>query len=245
MRFNRPLILGCLLVGLFAQSQAQAVDCSVSYYCYRSMTPGPAPRETTNTPAPNRIQTTNTGDRIIERPGSGPSTAATQPQSQPTNHQLTAEQRQRQQAEEQRRRQQQLEQQRQQQIAAQQRQQQQAQEQQRRQQQLEQQRQQQIAAQQRQQQAQEQQRRQQQTEAQRRQQQQTEEQRRQQEQQRLAQQLRTDSNQSCENLNMRIAEIERQAIINARDRQHDQSRRLFAAVADMREQAKRQNCAPI
>ena len=44
MSHNKRLLLSTgLLIGALTSSNVYAVNCSTSYYCYRSMTPGPAP----------------------------------------------------------------------------------------------------------------------------------------------------------------------------------------------------------
>ncbi len=90
-----------LLISVMS-SPAHAVNCSLSYYCYRSMTPGPAP-ETSTTPAtPVRVRTAPNGDRLVTRPRTPrnrPNASANQNEQQ----RLAAERRAQQQREQQQR----------------------------------------------------------------------------------------------------------------------------------------------
>ncbi len=46
MSYNKTLMLAAgLIITALTSSNAHAVNCSISYYCYRSMTPGPAPEQ--------------------------------------------------------------------------------------------------------------------------------------------------------------------------------------------------------
>ena len=248
MRFKQSVALSAsVLIGALAASPVYAVNCSISYYCYRSMTPGPAPAEPVVRPRAN-VPTAN-GDRLVRRPNAPAAVPASPANNQP---QLTAEQR---------RAQQQAEQQR---LAAQRRAQQQAQQQ--AQQRAQQQR---LAAQRAQQQRAQQQRTVTPAVATQANNQQAEQQRLAAErraaeqllaQRRAAQQAATQRNataaapapavpaatpQSCSTLTLKVRELERQATIYARTKEQKKSQRMFQLAATMRKDAEKQSCPAI
>lgn len=241
MRYQKLAVLtGSLLVAAFASGNAWAVNCNISYFCYRSMTPGPAPETNQNlvrrTAAANNRVAANSR-RAPQRPGVR---RPANTQAQPTPQQRAAEARRREQQQqrevaERRRRAQQQEQQR---LAA---------------------------LRQRQQQAQPQSRTQppQNTEARQRL---IEAQRRahQTEQRRLAEQRRQQqarntnqpaprpvvatpapAQQSCATISKKVTELNRQAVLHSKEKRYDQSQRLFKAVTQLKKEGKARNCPGI
>ncbi|MEZ5536116.1 MAG: hypothetical protein R3F02_10875 [Thiolinea sp.] len=123
MSYNKPLMLatGVLLTAL-TSSNAYAVNCSISYYCYRSMTPGEAPEAGSQAlarrtaAASNRVLAVSANNRRAQ-PATAGATQTTPAATPRTLAERQAEaqrreQEQRQRVAEQRRRAQQLEQQR-------------------------------------------------------------------------------------------------------------------------------------
>lgn len=101
MRFNKPLALTTsLLLGTLAISPAQATNCSLSYYCYRSMVPGAAPVEPVAQPRPSI--NTPVGARIVTRPNTPNPVAVQQAGTRLPTPQQLGQQRLQQQAEQQR-----------------------------------------------------------------------------------------------------------------------------------------------
>ncbi|SKA82023.1 hypothetical protein SAMN02745130_02234 [Thiothrix eikelboomii] len=91
MRLQTSLGVTVLVSALFA-SPVYATNCSISYYCYRSMTPGPAPVVTpvaTNRPNPNgnlrpaNLQQPRPVNAQVVRPQANPTPPS--PQNSPTS----------------------------------------------------------------------------------------------------------------------------------------------------------------
>lgn len=68
MRCNKVLMLATGILATVLSSNAYAVNCGISYYCYRSMTPGPAPEGSAalarrTLAAANRVARVNSNNR--------------------------------------------------------------------------------------------------------------------------------------------------------------------------------------
>ncbi|HPY41835.1 MAG TPA: hypothetical protein PLM98_15030, partial [Thiolinea sp.] len=96
MRFQTSLGVTALVSALLA-SPVYAENCSISYYCYRSMTPGPAPVEpvATSRPNPNGTRPNNLQQpRPVNNPTLRLGTQArTTPANQTVDQRLAAQQR--------------------------------------------------------------------------------------------------------------------------------------------------------
>ncbi len=236
MSHKKALMLATgVLVTALTGSNAHAVNCSISYYCYRSMTPGPAPESSQaltrrTVAASNRVARVTANNRrapVTTRP------AATRNATPRTQEQRQAEARRREQQQQQR-------------LAAQRR----------RAQQLEQQRQ--AELQHRRRQAQQAANRTQNTPPANDRERLIAAQRNayQAEQRRLAaqrrQQATTDnrptsspSQQSCQSIEKKITELNRQAILHSRNQQRAQAQRLFKAVEQLKKEAQTKKCPNI
>lgn len=80
MRLQTPLGVTVLVSALFA-SPVYATNCSISYYCYRSMTPGPAPVTPVATSRPNPNGNLRPANLQQPRPVNAP---VVRPQANPT-----------------------------------------------------------------------------------------------------------------------------------------------------------------
>lgn len=80
MRFQTSLGLTALVSALLA-SPVYAENCSISYYCYRSMTPGPAPVAPVATTRPVPAGSTRPTNLQQPRPVATPAPVVTRPQT--------------------------------------------------------------------------------------------------------------------------------------------------------------------
>jgi len=246
MSYNKILMLAAgLVVTALTSSNAYAVNCGISYYCYRSMTPGPAPEGSAilarrTAAASNRVSRVNSNNRRAQPAGANRTAAAPRTLQQRQAEARRREQQQQQQLAQRRRQAQQQEQQRLAQVRHQQQQRAAANRQQparsrpqatrpqppanARQRLIAQQR----AAHQAQQRAAQQRAAQQRAAAQRR--------------PAPAAVLATNSQQSCQTIVRKITELNRQAVLRSREQKNAQAQRLFKAVEQLKKEATNKKC---